>query len=117
MPYSNKELAEHNLTGAHDQERDLWSVGMIILEIFLGSDIVLGLDSNAEVRKVVEESRSWLGQRLSTLLTSLLFEVKHGIVAEMLDDGIFDSNKRVGKAIEAAQRFKEKNPLLQKMKK
>ena len=35
----------------------------------------------------------------------------------MLDDGIFDSSKRVGKAIEAAQKFKEKNPLLQKMKK
>ena len=53
MPYSNIELAEHNLTGAHDQERDLWSVGMIILEILLGSDIVLGLDSNEEVRAVV----------------------------------------------------------------
>ena len=36
MPYSNSELEEHSLTGAHDQERDLWSVGIIILEMFLG---------------------------------------------------------------------------------
>jgi len=76
MPYSNIELEEHCLTGAHDQERDLWSVGMIILEMFLGSEYVLGMKTNAEVREVVHGSQHWLGQRLSTLLAGLLFEVR-----------------------------------------
>ena len=47
MPYSNQALKEHSLTQPHDQERDLWSVGMIVLEILIGSELVLGLKTNA----------------------------------------------------------------------
>jgi hypothetical protein len=47
MPYSNQSLREHSLTRADNGERDLWSVGMIILEILIGSELVLGLKTNA----------------------------------------------------------------------
>ena len=54
MPYSNQALREHSLTQPHDQERDFWSVGMIILEILLGSELVLGLKTNAEVKDLTQ---------------------------------------------------------------
>lgn len=47
MPYSNQALREHNLTRSDNGERDLWSVGIIILEILIGTELVLGLKTNA----------------------------------------------------------------------
>ena len=115
MPYSNDELAEHSLTSPNDQSRDLWSVGMIILEILIGSELVLDLKTNSHVRDLITGGQSWLGQRLSKLLVGLLFEVRFSVVAEMLDDGIFDSGKRVAKAIAGANQKKRRDPELQKM--
>ena len=117
MPYSNQALKEHSLTQPHDQERDLWSVGIIILEILLGSELVLGLKTNAEVRDLIQFVQSWLGARLSSLLTGLLLEVRFGVVKEILDDGHLDSERRVSRAIEDVQKAKNRYLKLQEMEK
>lgn len=115
MPYSNQALKEHSLTQPHEQERDLWSVGIIILEILLGSELVLGLRTNDEVKELTQLVQPWLGARLSTLLTGLLFEVRYNVVKETLEDGLLDSERRVMKAIEEVQKAKKKHQKLKAM--
>jgi hypothetical protein len=117
MPYSNQALREHSLTQPHDQERDLWSVGMIILEVLLGSELVFGLKTNAEVRDLILFVQQWLGARLTTLLTGLLFDVRYAVVKETLDDGLLNSERRVSKAIEEVQKAKKRHEKLKVMKK
>ena len=53
MPYSNQSCREHELTALDNGERDLWSVGMIVLEIVVGPEIVLGLKSHSQTRDLV----------------------------------------------------------------
>ena len=50
MPYSNHDLLEHQLTGYHNQERSLWSVGMIIFELFVGPELVQCFKTNSDVQ-------------------------------------------------------------------
>ena len=41
MPYNNRKLNENPLTKAWSNEWDLWSIGMIALEIIVGTELVL----------------------------------------------------------------------------
>ena len=49
MPYSNRKLNENPLTRAWSNDWDLWSIGMIALEIVVGSELVLLLRTHEEV--------------------------------------------------------------------
>ena len=53
MPYSNLELPEHQITSHHNQERNLWSVGMMLLEFFVGKDLVRSFRTNDDVLEAV----------------------------------------------------------------
>ena len=115
MPYSNQSCREHELTALDNGERDLWSVGMIVLEIVVGPEIVLGLKSHSETRDLVYFIQPWLGARLNSLLMGLLFEVRPGAATELLEDSLFDSNKRVARAIKDLDSAKTRHLRLQKM--
>ena len=115
MPYSNQQLREHSLTTCHMQERDMWSVGMIILEILVGTEMVLGLKTNDQVKEVVYYITPWVGQRLSSLLMGLLFEVKWKAVGAALADGVLDSEKKVARAISEVESGMAQHPKLQKI--
>jgi phage terminase Nu1 subunit (DNA packaging protein) len=69
------------------------------------------------VRDLVEFVQQWLGARLTTLLSGLLFEVRFGVVKEILDDGLLNSERRVAKAIEEVQKAKNRHEKLKVMKK
>ena len=43
MPYDNRKLGENFLTRASSKDWDLWSIGMMSLEIIVGSDLVQSL--------------------------------------------------------------------------
>ena len=49
MPYNNRMLNENPLTRAWSNDWDLWSIGMIALEIVVGSELVLPLRTHEEV--------------------------------------------------------------------
>ena len=85
----------------------MWSVGVIILEILIGSELVLGLKTNAEVRDLILFIQPYLGARLSSLLTGLLLEVRYSVVGEILEDGILNSERRVMKAVEEVEKAKK----------
>jgi hypothetical protein len=99
MPYSNADLVEHQITSSHNQERTLWSVGVIILELFVGQDLIKCLRTNSDVLEVVDCISSQLGARLYTMVRALLFEIRYSVAQEMLVDGLLDNPDRVRKAL------------------
>ena len=113
MPYGNQDLTEHELTGFHDQERSLWSVGMIILELFVGTDLVHSMKSNSEVVELLDYVSAQLGARIYQLLKALLFEVRFSIVQDTLDDGILANPDRVSKAFKDVERRRTVSKYLQ----
>ena len=46
MPYSNRDLKEYVCREAWDPVYDLWSLGIVILEVLVGPVIVQLLDSD-----------------------------------------------------------------------
>ena len=53
-PYSSDSFAQTNTYGLDDAHRDYWSVGMILLEILVGSELVLATKSYLDVRLLME---------------------------------------------------------------
>ena len=95
MPYSNQDLPEHELTGHHRQERTLWSVGIMILELLVGQDVIKCLRTHQDVVEVVSNISDVLGQRLYGLICGLLFDVRFSIISETLKNGLLDDSARV----------------------
>ena len=107
MPYSNHGLPEHELTGYHNQERTMWSIGMIILELFVGTNVVKCLRTHHDVIDLVTHISYSLGQRLYDLIGGLLFKVSFNIIKLTLDNGLLDDSARVKLVLrEVAERVK-----------
>ena len=99
MPFSNQDLKEHEQTGYHRQERTMWSVGMMILQLFVGSDLVQCLRTNQDAIEVLAHVSDELGNRFYTLIKALMFDVRFEIIKETLDGGILDDPGRVAKSL------------------
>ena len=115
MPYSNQDLVEHELTGYHNQERTMWSIGIMILELFVGSEVVECLRTHQDVFDLTTHIAGQVGNRLYALLHGLLFEVRFKVVMDTLEDGILDDATRVSMALkEVTKKVKESN-IVEKM--
>ena len=53
MPYSNRKLFAYSLTRPNSKEWDLWSIGVTILEVICGPDMVLSLETDDDVRMLL----------------------------------------------------------------
>jgi len=110
MPYSNQDLKEHEQTGYHRQERTMWSVGMMILQLFVGSEVVQCFYTHQDVMEGLTHVQNELGNRLYGLIRALMFEVSFEVIKETLDGGILDSPERVAKSIRhAGKRIRDSN--------
>ena len=117
LPYSNEGLPEHSQTGYHKQERTMWSVGMIIFEIFAGGEFIQSFTHQDDVQEGLIFIQNELGNRLQSLLRGLLFEVRFEAITKILDEGILDDADRVGKAIRAVcRRISGSNYLEQRLR-
>jgi predicted transcriptional regulator YheO len=80
---------------------------MIILELFVGPELVHCFKTNSDAQDTLVHLSSQLGARIYNLLKGLLFDVKFSIVRELLEDGILDNGQRICKAIkDVAQKMK-----------
>ena len=76
MPYDNRKLGENPLTRASSKDWDLWSIGMISLEIIVGSDLVLLLTTQEAVESLMVDIRPFIPLSTHLLLTDMLFNVR-----------------------------------------
>lgn len=60
MPYNNQKLGTNWLTSHSSKDWDLWSIGMITLEIIVGSELVLPLKTYKDVEDLVVDIRPFI---------------------------------------------------------
>lgn len=82
----------------------MWSVGMIIFELFAGSEFVQSFTHHEDVVEGLIFIQNELGNRLQSLLRGLLFEVRFETITRALEEGILDDAERVAKAVRAVGR-------------
>ena len=75
MPYDNRKLGENPLTRASSKDWDLWSIGMITLEVIVGSDLVLTLTTQEAVESLMTDIRPHIPVTTHLLLIEMLFHV------------------------------------------
>ena len=82
MPYDNRKLGENFLTRASSKDWDLWSIGMITLEVIVGSDLVLLLSTMEAVESLMTDIRPHIPTNTHLLLTEMLFHVsdRHAVL-------------------------------------
>ena len=82
----------------------MWSVGMIIFELFAGSDFVQSFTQHEDVVEGLLFIQNELGNRHQSLLRGLLFEVRFEAITRVLEEGILDDSERVAKSVRAVGR-------------
>ena len=95
----------------------MWSVGMIIFELFAGSEFVQSFTHHEDVVEGLIFIQNELGNRLQSLLRGLLFEVRFESITTALEEGILDNAERVAKAVRAVgKKIADSNYLEQRLR-
>ena len=77
-PYSSDRFSGHNRYSVDNRYRDFWCVGLILLEVLVGSELVLGINSCDDLNNLYLRIASYLDPETSKILTHLLFLNKGG---------------------------------------
>ena len=76
MPYDNRMLGINPYTRLDSPDWDLWSIGMMSLEIIVGTDLVLLLTTYEAVESLMVDIRPFIPLSTHLLLTDMLFNVR-----------------------------------------
>ena len=112
MPYNNQDQEVNPTTRKWSKDWDLWSVGMMTLEIIVGSELVLLLDDHDKVLKLVMDIRYHIPTATHQLLQEMLFQVRDEHAVQNAKDGNIASKYQIEKALNGMERAKEKNSLI-----
>jgi hypothetical protein len=77
-PYGFDKFQDHNRYGVDFEYRDIWCIGMILLEIFVGSELVLAITSHEDFGKLFWVVVNYLDDATNKLLLNLLFGMVDG---------------------------------------
>ena len=73
-PSSAKFMPEFSHLAMESEFWDQWSIGVVILEIFVGSDLVLGTNSFDDLAKLFQDCSEYLDVPSWTLIETLMFK-------------------------------------------
>ena len=76
MPYDNRMLGVNPYTRLDSPDWDLWSIGMMSLEIIVGTDLVLLLSTYDNVESLMMDIRPHIPMVTYHLLDEMLFLVR-----------------------------------------
>ena len=112
MPYNNQDQEVNPTTRKWSKDWDLWSVGMMTLEIIVGSELVLLLDDHDKVLKLVMDIRYHIPTATHQLLQEMLFQVRDEHAVQNAKDGNIARKYKIEEAVNGMERAKEKNSLI-----
>jgi len=73
-PYSARSMPEYLLIPAADAFWDQWSVGMLILEVLVGTEAVMATETCSDVQGLVEAAADYIDPATRALLGYLLLD-------------------------------------------
>ena len=76
MPYCNRNLGANKHTPSWSPDWDLWSIGMMALEVIVGSELVLPLQTYEDVEKLMADIQGHIPMSTHRLLHEMIFEVR-----------------------------------------
>ena len=112
MPYDNRKLGENPLTRSSSKDWDLWSIGMISLEVIVGSDLVLTLTTQEAVESLMADIRPHIPTTTHRLLTEMLFFVKDEHAVSNAKGDYFDTIYNIKGAINGIEAAKVGNSII-----
>ena len=111
MPYNISKDRRYLAISPDSAFWDHWSVGVMILEILLGSDIVLAAQTKENLEKIVEDFGDYLEFKIMRLLNALLaFDGVHWI-ADFLDNTLVEEPELITEKIRAVDVALNEDPL------
>ena len=84
MPYSNHNLIGYEISKEWAIERDLWSIGVVIIEILAGSEVVMRIDDEDKLVQTLNVLKPLIGPDLHHLLRMLTLWEKDKPVRGMM---------------------------------
>ena len=100
---------EHLLKTPWSPEFDLWSLGVVILEVLLGTELVLLLQTDDQVRALMRKVEPYLGRKLSHLVTRMTIFVDDRSIQSFLNADSLMCQEEVELAIDQIERAKSSN--------
>ena len=113
MPYQNNHLGINWRTRLTSPDYELWSIGMMVLETIVGSELVLLLDTYEAVEALIEDVRGHMPMVTHQLLVELLFHVKDEYALMNAKRQDFKIHYLIEEAIVGLEKAKKGNKLLQ----
>jgi hypothetical protein len=90
-PYSARLMPEFADVDSECPFWDQWSVGVVILEILVGTDLVLAADSFSKVLKLYEDCLEFIEDSYGIMLEKLLFKGEVADINSLIQ--IFEANQ------------------------
>ena len=114
MPYNNQFLDVNPLTRLTSPDWDLWSIGIIALEIIVGTELVLLADTYEDVQQLMYDVRAFIPVPTHQLLTELLFHVRDEQALVNSKSDYFEAMYQFADAINGMEDAKKGNSILKK---
>ena len=114
MPYNNQMLDENPMTSLSSPDWDLWSIGMISLEIIVGSELVLLANTQEDVELLMVDIQHHIPASTHQLLKEMLFYVKDDQAIINSKSDFFKSIYKIEEAINGMEKAKMGNSIIKK---
>ena len=114
MPYNNQYNGVNWSTSRTSPDWDLWSIGMIALEVIVGSELVLPLHTHECVESLMVDIRAFIPAPTHQLLTELLFHVRDKQALVNSKSNFFKTMYKFEEAINSMEEAKKGNSIIKK---
>ena len=112
MPYDNRKLDINPYTRLDSPDWDLWSIGMMSLEIIVGTDLVLPLTTYEAVESLMTDIRPFIPSSTHLLLTEMLFFVSDAKAMINAKGDFFETFYQIEEAINGIEKAKQGNRII-----
>ena len=114
MPYNNSKLGVNPFTMLTSPDWDLWSIGMMSLEIIVGSELVLQLTTQEDVESLVQDIRPFIPTSTHLLLTEMLLYVRDANAVVNAKSEYFETIYKIEEAVNGMEAAKTGNSIIKK---
>ena len=114
MPYNNQKLGVNPWTPLWSKDWDLWSIGIMSLEVIVGSELVLPLRTYRHVEDLMADIMPHIPFATYRLLHEMLFEVRDQRVVYNAKGEDFERIYTIQEAIKGVELAKKSNPNIQR---
>ena len=83
-PYSARQMEEFSYLPQRCDFWDRWAIGVVILEILVGTELVLVATSYEKVEQLLEHCEEWLDPVMLEIVQALMFDQESPSISELL---------------------------------